>query len=84
MQKQFLVVGVEGSKTGRYGTSYAAPIVSGYGAILGSKFINASASKIVNQLLSTARQDTIAGYNVAVHGRGEASIYRALAPVSIK
>lgn len=27
---------------------------------------------------------TISGYNVAVHGRGEASLTRALAPVSIK
>lgn len=84
VQKQFLVVGVEGSKTGLYGTSFAAPIVTGYGAILGSKFTNANATLIVNQLLSTARQDTIAGYNVAVHGRGEASITRALAPLSIK
>lgn len=33
IQKQFLVVGVEGSKTGLYGTSFAAPIISGYAAI---------------------------------------------------
>lgn len=84
VQQQFLVVGVEGSKTGLYGTSFAAPVVSAYGAILGSKFSRASAPQIANQLLTTARQDTIAGYNVAVHGRGEASITRALAPLSIR
>lgn len=84
IQKQFLVVGVEGSKTGLYGTSFAAPIVSGYAAILGSKFTTANATQITNQLLNTARTDTIANYSAAVYGRGEASLSRALAPVSIK
>lgn len=84
VQKNFLVVGVEGSKTGLYGTSFAAPIVSGYGAILGSKFKTATPTQITNQLLNTARKDTVANYSAAVHGRGEASIARALAPVSIK
>ena len=84
VQKQFLVVGVEGSKTGLYGTSFAAPIVSGYSAILGSKFTNSSATQITNQLLNTARQDTVSNYSAAVYGRGEASIARALAPVAIK
>lgn len=84
IQRQFLVVGVEGNKTGLYGTSFAAPIISGYGAILGSKFTKASAPQIAKQLLATARQDTISGYNIAVHGMGEASITRALAPISIK
>lgn len=84
VQKQFLVVGVDGSKSGLTGTSFAAPIVTGYGAILGSKFTSANAPQIANQLLSTARQDTISGYNVAVHGRGEASIARALAPLTIR
>lgn len=84
IQKQFLVVGVEGSKTGLYGTSFAAPIVSGYAAILGSKFTTATPTQITNQLLNTARTDTIANYSAAVYGRGEASLSRALAPVSIK
>ena len=84
VQDNFLVVGVEGSKTGLYGTSFAAPIVSGYAAILGSKFKTASPSAVTNQLLATARTDTIANYNRAVHGRGEASLSRALAPTSIK
>jgi subtilisin family serine protease len=84
IQKQFLVVGVEGSKTGLYGTSFAAPVITGYAAVLGSKFTSATPVQITNQLLNTARQDTIKGYQAQLHGRGEASLTRALAPVAIK
>lgn len=84
VQNQFLTVGVRGDLTGLYGTSFAAPIVSGYAAVLGSKFTKATPTQIANQLLGTARTDTIAGYNAALHGRGEASIARALAPASIR
>lgn len=84
IQKQFIVVGVENSKTGLAGTSFAAPVISGYAAILGSKFSGASASVITNQLLTTARTDTIVNYNPSIYGRGEASLSRALAPLSIK
>ncbi len=84
VQDRFLVVGVTGDSTGLYGTSFAAPIVSGYAAIVGSKFIKSNAIQITNQLLITARTDTISGYSKALHGRGEVSISRALAPLSIK
>jgi subtilisin family serine protease len=84
VQNQFLVVGVEAHRTGLHGTSFAAPIVSGYSAILGSKFRSASPTQITERLLSTARTDTIQGYDPALHGRGEASLSRALAPVSIR
>lgn len=84
VQSHFLVVGVEGSKTGLYGTSFAAPIITGYAAALGSKFTAATPTQITNQLLSTARKDTIAGYDVTKYGQGEASITRALAPAAIK
>ena len=84
VQSRFLSVGVRGDVTGLYGTSFAAPIVSGYASVLGSKFTSANGTQIANQLLATARQDTILNYNVAIHGRGEASIARALAPVSIR
>ena len=84
VQAKFIVVGVEGSKTGLYGTSMAAPIVSGYAAILGSKFTTATPTQITNQLLNTARTDTISNYSVGIHGRGEASIARDIAPVSIR
>ena len=53
-------------------------------AIVGSKFTTAGATAVTNQLLATARTDTIAGYTPSVHGRGEASLSRALAPASIR
>lgn len=84
VQNQFLVVGVPSGAMGLQGTSFAAPVVAGYAAIIGEKFKTATPVKIRNQLLNTARRDTIAGYNVTIHGRGEASLSRALAPVSIK
>jgi len=83
-QKNFLVVGVDTSAGIPAGTSFAAPIVAGYAAILGSKFTTATATAVTNQLLNTARTDTVAGYNPATYGRGEASITRALAPASIR
>lgn len=85
VQNQSLVVGVDARKNGNLrGTSFAAPIIAGYSAILGSKFVTATPTQVANQLLDTARKDTIAGYDVALHGRGEARITRALAPASIR
>lgn len=84
VQKQFLVVGVEGNKTGLYGTSFAAPIISGYAAVIGSKFTTATPTQITNQLLNTARKDTLLNYDASIYGQGEASLSRALAPLSIK
>ncbi len=81
---KYLMVGVETSKTGLAGTSFAAPIVSSYAAIVNSKFKTANPTQVANQLLNTARTDTIEDYNVNVHGRGEASLSRALAPVSLQ
>jgi subtilisin family serine protease len=83
VQDQFLVVGVDGGMTGLYGTSFAAPTVSGYAAIVASKFTSASATQVASQLLTTAREDTILDYNAAQHGQGEACISCALAPVSV-
>ena len=83
VQSHFLVVGVDGADTGLYGTSFAAPIISGYAAILGSKFAGATPVEIANQLLNSARTDTIANYSASVYGKGEASLSNALAPVSI-
>lgn len=84
VQDQFLMVGIRSDLTGLYGTSFAAPTVSGYAAVLGSKFYTATPTQITNRLLETARTDTISDYDRAVHGRGEASIARALAPASIR
>ncbi|MGX5805563.1 S8/S53 family peptidase [Bradyrhizobium sp. Arg314] len=84
LQNQFLTVGVQDDNTGLQGTSYAAPVVAGYAAILGSKFTTATPIQIKHQLLDTARTDTLVNYNPATYGRGEASLSRALAPVSIR
>ena len=83
VQSHFLVVGVEGDKTGLYGTSFAAPIITGYAAIIGSKFTRATPVQITNDLLNTARTDTLANYDPSIYGKGEASLSRALAPVAI-
>lgn len=84
VQDHFLMVGVVRSYTALGGTSFAAPVISGYAAIVGSKFTGASANAVTNQLLTTARTDTIVNYNAALHGRGEVSLSRALSPVAIK
>lgn len=84
IQNRFLVIGVDTSKMGIAGTSFAAPQLAAYSAVLGSKFTKANATQISNQLLNTARTDTIANYSKAVHGKGEASLSRALAPTTIK
>lgn len=84
VQEQFIVVGVTGDLTGLYGTSFAAPIISGYAAVLGSKFTSDSPESIKHRLLQTARIDTVSGYQTSIHGRGEASLSRALAPDSIQ
>jgi subtilisin family serine protease len=83
-QRNVLVVGVVESAALARGTSFAAPIIAGYAAILGSKFTTANATAVTNQLFDTARTDTVVGYNPATYGRGEASISRALAPSSIR
>lgn len=83
-QQRFLTVGVEATELGIGGTSFAAPVVSGYAAILGSKFTTATPTQIANQLLNTARTDTIQNYSPQIHGRGEASLANALAPISLQ
>ena len=85
VQAHFLSVGVNSTQLGGLaGTSFAAPIVSGYAAILGSKFTTSTPTSITNQLLNTARTDTLNNYSAAVYGKGEASLSRALAPATIK
>lgn len=83
VQNQFLTVGVDSGAMGLAGTSFAAPVISGYGAILHSKFRTATPTQIANRLLDTARTDTVTNYDPSVYGRGEASLTRALAPASI-
>ena len=66
------------------GTSFAAPRVSGYAAIVRQKFPNLTGSDTASILLSTARYDTLSCYpncDKSIYGQGEASLSRALAPV---
>ncbi len=72
---------------GNVGTSYAAPRVAGYVAIVRSKFPNLDAVKTSSIMLDTARYDTLSCYYIAggcdkaIYGQGEVSLSRALAPV---
>lgn len=74
------------------GTSYAAPRVAGYAAIVRQKFPNLTGANTADILLTTARYDTLTCYqgssagptggcDKAIYGQGEASLSRALAPV---
>jgi hypothetical protein len=66
------------------GTSFAAPRVAGYAAILRHKFPNLNAEKSVSIMLDTARYDTLGCFpncDPNLYGKGEASLSRALAPV---
>jgi hypothetical protein len=73
-----------GVNLGAVGTSYAAPRVAGYVAILRQKYPNLDAIKSSSIMLDTARYDTLTCYpncDPAIYGKGEASLSRALAPV---
>lgn len=67
------------------GTSFAAPRVAGYAAILRQKFPNLTAPSTVNVILDTATWNPVWGAKDAttqgIYGQGEANLGRALAPV---
>jgi len=69
------------------GTSFAAPRVAGYAAIVRQKFPNLSAAQTASLLLETAQWHSAWGERTpavqAVYGQGEASLGRALAPVGL-
>jgi subtilisin family serine protease len=77
-----------GNSAGGYeeGTSFAAPRVSGYVAILRQKFPNLNASSSASVILDTATWNSGKwgeknATNQAIYGQGEANLGRALAPV---
>jgi hypothetical protein len=75
---------VAGSDFGNKGTSFAAPLVAGYAAIIRQKFPNLNASKTTSIILDTARYDTLScnpNCDSNIYGAGQASLSRALAPV---
>jgi subtilisin family serine protease len=67
------------------GTSFAAPRVSGYAAIIRQKFPNLTAPNTANVIFDTASWNTSWGAkdaaNQAIYGQGEANLGRALAPI---
>ena len=84
-QKRFLVVGIDESRNGGLpGTSFAAPIVAGYGAIIMQKFVNLNGAQTAELLLNTTKWNANFGAknatNQAIYGQGEASLNQALAP----
>jgi hypothetical protein len=75
---------VNGSDFGSVGTSFAAPRVAGYAAIIRQKFPNLNAAKTTSIILDTARYDTLScnpNCDSNIYGAGQASLSRALAPV---
>jgi hypothetical protein len=75
---------VEDTFTGNSGTSFAAPRVAGYAAIIRQKFPNLDAVKTSSIILDTARYDTLncnPNCDPNIYGAGQASLSRALAPV---
>ena len=79
VQAQTLVVGVDSSAHGIAGTSFAAPIVAGYAAVVSSKFTSATPAQVAGHLLDTA---TDLG-NAYSFGQGEACLLCAISPASI-
>ena len=67
------------------GTSFAAPRISGYAAIVRQKFPNLNAAQTASVLLDTATWNANWGAknaaNQSIYGQGEANLGRALAPV---
>ena len=65
------------------GTSFAAPRVAGFAAILRQKFPNLSGIETANILLNTATYDGLscgAACDPGIYGRGRVDILRALSP----
>ncbi len=79
-------VGINGHSApgGEMGTSFSAPLVAGYAAVVMQKFPNLDAVKTSSIILDTARYDTLScnpNCSPSIYGAGEASLSRALAPV---
>ena len=66
------------STSGSQGTSFAAPVVAGYAAIIQQKFPNSTGAQVSQAILDTAIMKP--GWDAATYGRGQASLTNALAP----
>jgi len=63
------------------GTSFAAPRVAGYAALVRHKFPNLSGAQTASILLDTATYEGLSGSDPATYGQGRVDIGAALAPV---
>jgi subtilisin family serine protease len=67
------------------GTSFAAPRVAGYLAIMRQKYPNLTAEEVASIILSTAKWNPVWGEknaaNQEIYGQGEADLDRALAAI---
>jgi hypothetical protein len=72
---------VNGVNSDNSSTNYATARVTAMVAILRQKFPDLSAEQASNIILDRARTDTIVNYQPNIHGKGEVSLSRALAPV---
>lgn len=68
----------DGAGSGSSGTSYSAPVVAGYAALITQKFPNSTGAQIAQAILDTAIMKP--GWDPAVYGRGQANLAGALSP----
>ncbi len=66
-----------------YGTSMAAPIVTGQIAILHQMWPHMKGENLVKLVTSTANKDVISGYDVNIHGQGVVDFDKATQPVGV-
>ena len=66
-----------------YGTSMAAPIVSGQVAILHQMWPHMKGENLVKLITSTANKDIINGYDVNIHGQGVVDFDKATQPQGV-
>ena len=62
----------------------AAELMLNYRNVISMKFNESNDQVLTDHLLNSARGDTVSGYSPVLHGKGEVSLDRALAPLSIK
>lgn len=84
-QSHFLAVPVDTSDTGLAGTSFAAPVITAYAALIAQKFTsggNVSPTTVTDQLSHTAIMQT--GWTADKYGVGEACLACALSPTTLQ
>jgi hypothetical protein len=73
---RFVVIDGAGTGSPYSGTSYSAPRIAGYAAIIKQKYPNATGEQIASAILNTAVLQP--GWDPAIYGRGKADLTAAL------